>query len=97
MNEIIIAIISSGTIGAVVAGIVSVMRARSENRNQDAKTLKVVQDVYGGTIDDLREEMGRMGSQIRDLQEELRARDARIRQLTTTLIEHRIPVPPESQ
>ncbi|MEM9465304.1 MAG: hypothetical protein AAGA90_08010 [Actinomycetota bacterium] len=95
MNEALIAIISSGSVGAVVAGVVSVVRARSENRHQDANTMRVVQDVYGETIADLRKEMSKMRAQIDGLEADLRARDNRIRQLTTTLIEHRIPIPPE--
>lgn len=101
-NDVIIALIGSGLVGAVVSGLFSLVRVRSENRNQDANTMKVVQEVYGQTITDVRTEVEALRAKVRDLEAELRVqraisaqRDARIRQLTATLIEHRISVPPD--
>ena len=102
-NQFIIAVLSSGTIGAILTGIVSVFRARSENRHQDANTMKVVQEVYGETIEDMREELNllreevhKLRAEVAHLERENARSERRIRQLTTLLVENRIPVPPEA-
>lgn len=77
-GELFVALAGSGVVGAVGSAVLAVLRARgdarsaeSEAKTADAHVVEVVHDVYGGTIDMLRGELGEHRLQISSLQEEL--------------------------
>lgn len=92
-NELLVLLIGAGGIGGLSSAIVTVIRARSENKHQDAETMAVVSDVYGETIATLRVDILDLRQRVATLETERDAMASRNRILTALLIEHKIPVP----
>lgn len=69
--ELLVAIASSGALGAIGSGVLAVLKIRSEALSSEARVMEMVHDVYDETVEMLREEINDNREQISILQDAL--------------------------